>query len=138
MAAIVVFSRSPDMLSAETIIRTFRLSSAAPRVSESRRAESIRPCRMSVKVDRRILRRLHHVRRHDERRVRAIVENARRRELGRHAAARTDLRRSRRARFAGRDRRAASTTAAALAATAGGRLLPAGGLACEKDGAQTC
>ena len=80
MAAIIVFSRSPDALSADTIIRTFRLSSAAPRLSKPA-AVFIRPRRMPVKVDRRILRRLHHVHRHDERRMRAIVENARRREL---------------------------------------------------------
>ena len=119
-AAIAFLRRSPERLSAETIMRTLSASSARPSES-SPCSEKISWLGMPVIIDRRILRRLHHVRVGDERRARPVVEDARRRELGRHAGARADFRLAERAgRVAGGEGRAAA--AAAATAAAGGLL----------------
>ena len=62
---------------------------------------------MAVKVDHRILRLLQDMRRDDQRRARAVVEDARRRHVRSHAVARTGLRHPRRTGLTRRDRRTA-------------------------------
>src|SRR3569623_1650545 len=77
---------------------------------------------MPVEVDGGILRARHHVHRRDELRLRAIIENGRRRKLGRHAAAGTDRGGTRRALLARLDRRGgAASTTATTATLRGGR-----------------
>ena len=97
------------MLSALTISRTLRLSSAAPSAGEALgRAEQA--LRMAVEVDRRDTSPSAPCARRHERRLRPVVEDARRRHAGRLAAARADLGRARRALLAGLDRRATSAS----------------------------
>src|SRR6185436_12310046 len=88
---------------------------------------------MSMVVDGRILRGLHHVLRRDERRFRPVIQNARRRKLGSHAASRPDLGRTGRTRFAWLDRR----TAPAATATASVCLLGEYWMRENERGAQT-
>ena len=97
--------------------------------------------RVAMVVDDRELGALHHVHRRHQRRVRAIVDDARRRELRRLAVARTHLGRARRAALTGLDRgtRGAATTAARRASlTSRRRILGerGGGDECEERSGQ--
>ena len=81
-----VLSRSPDMLSALTITRTFSASSARQRLLRPSGELRSWP-RVPVKVDGRELGLRHQVHRRDERRLRPVVDDARWRKLGRLARA---------------------------------------------------
>ena len=86
----LVFSRSPDRLSADTMMRTFRLSSAAP--SDARpSAEKMRPCGCPWKSIAGYLAVFTMCDGRDQRRPRAVVDECSAAELRRHAAPRTNL-----------------------------------------------
>ena len=118
LASVALQPRRPTCCRRTTIIRTFRLSSDVAEARRGRPAELEQALRVAVEIDRGILRLRHHVRGRDQRRFRPIVEDARRRKLGRHAAARTDFGRAGRTLLAGLNRRRVSASASAAGTAA--------------------
>src|SRR4051794_23514933 len=88
---------------------------------------------MAMEVDRRILRLRNHVHGRHELRLRAIVEDARRRKLRGHAAAGTDFGGARWAFFARLNRRRISASATSAAATLGRGFVSDGGRDDERE-----